>query len=74
MRKVGLFLVCALAALVGWQALPGARADSAAVAPSLKLGSASWMSDLAAAQQQSKLSGKPILWLDMVGRLDEKWC
>lgn len=40
----------------------------------LALGNATWTSNLQQAQAQSAASGKPILMLDMIGQLDEKWC
>ena len=74
MRKKAFGLtLCLLAAIVGALALGGNRAG-AEQEKTVLLGSATWLSDLSAAQARAREADKPILWLDMVGRLDEKWC
>ena len=41
---------------------------------SVELGGAVWKADWTEAQVESLATGKPVLMLDLVGRLDEKWC
>ena len=40
----------------------------------VELAGSTWVEGLEAAQQQAKRENKPILLLEMMGRLDEKWC
>ena len=72
-RAFGLAM-CLLLGLVGVLALGGGDRVSAQPEKKVLLGSATWLSDLPAAQACARETGKPILWLDMVGRLDETWC
>lgn len=62
MRKLG-WLVMSLALLCG-----------AGSKDCVELAGARWESSWDLARQRAVAEGKPILLLDMVGRLDEKWC
>lgn len=74
MKSRRFFFVTVL--LTGMLAVLGLSQGPARAEPHQKvqLGSATWLASLEEAQARSKATGKPILWLDMVGRLDEKWC
>lgn len=66
--------LCMLVGLMSILALGGDNKASAEPEKTVTLGSATWFSDLSAVQARARETGKPILWLDMVGRLDETWC
>ena len=69
-RLLGLF------SLVGmlFSFLPGCFQAEAQSKGSIELGGVMWTDSLEHAQAASAQTGKPILWFDMIGRLDETWC
>ena len=82
--KYLLILAAALASLV-WPIQEGDAAPASEIYPPkdarqvpteehVEAGLVSWHADRAAAMEAAKVSGKPVLIFQMLGRLDEEFC
>ncbi len=73
MRNSSLILALAVLGLFAWAGVGSISAEVRPDSP-VTLGGAEWINDLEHARAASVETGKPILWFDMIGRLDENWC
>lgn len=82
MRRWILVSSLAVAAVVGlghaWggDAVPAQQQSKQQATPAVAsaIGGVHWYSDLAAARARAARTGKPVLELQLFGRLDERWC